>query len=226
MSKLHAAIAAALVLSLLGGSSAATVMAQSGDEVTPAAGINADTVDGKHAVKANANPQKRANKLVATDSQGLLPSDILKPLWSLLQGIPAVLADGQVAFAEITGMPAGFADGVDNGITKVTITQVVAVSAPIAPGNAGIVYATCPAGSRVVGGGHTTSSYDLYQVVDFAASATAWLAAARNQSAANQTVTSIAQCMAVEPSTAIAVAKKWGVKPATGNKPPAPKKRG
>lgn len=39
--------------------------------------IDADTVDGKHAVGARTSPAKRAGKLVATDKKGRLPDDII-----------------------------------------------------------------------------------------------------------------------------------------------------
>ena len=42
------------------------------------AGIAADTVDGKHAVGAGSTVAKRAGKLVATNAQGHLPSNIIK----------------------------------------------------------------------------------------------------------------------------------------------------
>ena len=105
-------MALALLVGLLGS---APVTAQAGDEVSVAAGVNAETVDGKDAVGAGVGKQQRAGNLVATNKQGFLPGNILKPLWSLLQGIPAVLADGQVSWGDIADKPAGFADGADNG---------------------------------------------------------------------------------------------------------------
>jgi hypothetical protein len=62
--------------------------------VTPAAGINADKVDGKHAVGARATRAQRAGKLVATNSLGLLPGNIVKPKWGLIQEVPLGFADG------------------------------------------------------------------------------------------------------------------------------------
>ncbi|HET7734939.1 MAG TPA: hypothetical protein VFK52_03110 [Nocardioidaceae bacterium] len=41
-------------------------------------GLNADQVDGKHAVGAKTPIAKRKNKLVATNKQGFLPSSIIK----------------------------------------------------------------------------------------------------------------------------------------------------
>ena len=40
--------------------------------------VNADKVDGKHAVSAAAPPTKRANKLVATNRNGRLPNNIIE----------------------------------------------------------------------------------------------------------------------------------------------------
>ena len=57
-------------------------LAQSDDgSVDPAAvaDINAHRVDGKHAVGAGATRAQRAGKLVATNAQGYLPSNILDP---------------------------------------------------------------------------------------------------------------------------------------------------
>jgi hypothetical protein len=42
-----------------------------------AAGVNADTVDGRHAVGAVGDPTVRAGKLVATNAQGYLPANII-----------------------------------------------------------------------------------------------------------------------------------------------------
>lgn len=39
--------------------------------------VNADKVDGKHAVSAGASPKQRANKLVAADKRGRLPDNII-----------------------------------------------------------------------------------------------------------------------------------------------------
>ena len=243
MSKLHAAIAAALVLSLVGGSSAA-VMAQSGDEVTPAAGINADTVDGKHAVKATSNKTKRSGKLMAFSTQGYLPDNIiLKAMDSdELDGLDSTAfatlealrssagtvneADNPVNWNQLQGVPAGLADGVDGGITAMTFTQEVGTAVVLAANSNGTAAATCPAGSVPVSGGHTASSYLVYNVSSFRAGA-GWIVAARNTDAAAQTLTAIVHCVTAVPSTAISsisIAKKTAVKSANSNKPPTPKK--
>jgi hypothetical protein len=56
----------------------ATLM-QVGPPVVAAAydAVNADKVDGRHAVGAGATPAKRAGKLVATNAQGRLPDSII-----------------------------------------------------------------------------------------------------------------------------------------------------
>lgn len=61
---------------------AAGVLAQETESrpIEPAAvaKINADRVDGKHAVGARASRTQRAGKLVATNAQGYLPANILQ----------------------------------------------------------------------------------------------------------------------------------------------------
>jgi len=59
---------------------------------SPAAAVDADKVDGKHAVGAGASAQERANKLVATNDEGLLPTDIVLPGWK-----SDVIYSGQLA---------------------------------------------------------------------------------------------------------------------------------
>ena len=77
-------LSTAIVALVVAALTAVTVsaMAQSGPEsVNPAAvsDIDAHRVDGRHAVGAGASRARRAGKLVATDSDGYLPSDILSP---------------------------------------------------------------------------------------------------------------------------------------------------
>jgi hypothetical protein len=158
----HRLAAWSLALAMVAGPIVtAPVAAQPADEVTPAAGINADRVDGKHAISATGKAKRRANKLVATNKQGLLPSNILRPLWSLLQGIPAVLADGQVSWGEIIGLPtiladgqvgwgevqgipAGFADGVDNVGTTGYVTATAPCDGPINAGGEYVSFRNLP----------------------------------------------------------------------------------
>lgn len=58
----------------------ALLLAFSGGAVAKATydATNADKVDGKHAVSSTKNPAKRKGRLVATDSSGRLPDNIIK----------------------------------------------------------------------------------------------------------------------------------------------------
>ena len=94
--------AVAIMLATMG---AAPATAQGDD------GINADTVDNRDAVGALASRQERAKNLVATNREGRLPSNIIEPLWKLMKGIPAVLADGKIGWAELVNIPGDLADG-------------------------------------------------------------------------------------------------------------------
>lgn len=136
------AIVALIVGSLAGATVSTLAQTEPSDErvVAPAAKAgNADKVDGKHAVGAGASRVKRANRLVATNKQGYLPSNIVKPRWPLIQG-----------------MPAGFADGIDDkGVTSVAIKSIRAEKS-IPPNSGDWAIASCPNGWTAVGGGYGT----------------------------------------------------------------------
>ena len=202
------------------------------DDGSTSAGVNADRVDGKDAVSATGKKKARADKLVATDTKGYLPSNILRPLWGLIQGLPAVLADGQVSWNELVGIPAdlsdgqvgwgevgnkptGFADGTDDaGVTGIRVTRIVELANFPVGTTTGIVQAICPAGSVVVGGGFSyfgnvtvVFSFDLED-------GSGWKVGVGKPSGENAAVYSIAKCLSVEPSGSFTTAKK-GVKVAT-----------
>jgi hypothetical protein len=209
-------VASGIAIALLVGLLATSVAAQPADEATPAAGINADKVDGLHAVRATGKKAQRKNRLVATDSTGYLPGNIVKPLWGLIQGLPAILADGQVSWAELLGIPAAFADGVDNeGVTGIRITRVMSDPVVIAPGAGGIAVATCPSG-RVVGGGFTQcceiTTSPVYKAVEIEFSypegPSSWEVWGTNRTDSNQSLYAYAVCMTTEPAAALTVAKK------------------
>ena len=213
------------------GSVAPASLAQ--DDVSTSAGVNADRVDGKDAVSATGKKKARAGKLVATDTKGYLPSNILRPLWGLIQGLPGILADGQVSWGELLGIPAdladgqvgwgevgnkpiGFADGTDDaGVTGIRVTRIVRKLANFPVGTTtGIVQAMCPAESVVVGGGFSyfgsvtvVFSFDLDD-------GSGWKVGFGKPSGENAAVYSIAKCLSVEPSGSFTTAKK-GVKVAT-----------
>ena len=96
--------------------------------------------DGKHAVGAEASRANRAGKLVATDARGLLPGNIVKPSWDNLQRVPA-----------------GFADGIDDGITGIVITRVRRDSFEVEANGDVVASVDCPAGSKAISGGFTTT---------------------------------------------------------------------
>ena len=197
-------LSTALVALIVGALAGATVsaVAQSPAEpvIVPSAvsTINADKVDGRHAVGSGASKAKRARKLVATNSSGYLPSNIVKPYWR-----------------NIKNMPAGFADGVDNrGVTKIIITRVRSpFPVPIDPGETADVTATCPAGSKVVGGGFFQGNDYVTITASHPYSTDSWRVSGRNDDDWNQNLWADAICMTTKPGTAITTASR-GVKPA------------
>ena len=84
----------ALVAVIVGAVSGATMGALAQSEpateraVTPAAGINAASVDGKSAVGFTNKRGPRRGKLVATNRQGELPSNIVRPYWGFIKNKP------------------------------------------------------------------------------------------------------------------------------------------
>jgi hypothetical protein len=91
-------------------------------------------------VGAEASRANRAGKLVATDARGLLPGNIVKPSWGNLQRVPA-----------------GFADGIDDGITGIVITRVRGDSFEVEANGDVVASVDCPAGSKAISGGFTTT---------------------------------------------------------------------
>jgi hypothetical protein len=71
-----------IAVAMLAAVAAAPTVAQktdpSAEGVFEAAGINADRVDGRHAVGPGAGRWQRAGKLVAADSKGFLPNNIIR----------------------------------------------------------------------------------------------------------------------------------------------------
>ena len=126
----------------------------------------------------------------------------------------------------IPNKPAGFADGVDDaGVTSVKLTRVVGSTVNVPAGALGTAFATCPAGSRVTGGGLFSSSTTDFNLAQSAPNIplVTWFADGRNSGAANISLVAYAVCMTVEPAGAFTIAKK-GLLPASVKK--AMKKRG
>jgi hypothetical protein len=131
---------------------------------------------------------------------------------------------GPADWNAIANKPADFADGVDNaGVTGVKLTRVVA-SAGIAEAGTEL-HARCPAGSKVTGGGFSsTYSPAGFRVTQSMPSAglDEWVFEGWNTSSELVTVTAYAICMSVEPGGAFTTAKKGkvpaSVKKATKNR--------
>jgi hypothetical protein len=238
-------IAAGIIMTLIVGLLGSAVAVAQGDGVTPAAvsNVNADRVDGIHANKYTTRPNKRAKKLVAANANGFLPNNIIKMALNsnLLDGLDSAAfatlallgstagvvneADNPVQWNQLQGVPTGIADGVDNGITSMTYSQVTGAAVPIAGNGNAEAIVDCPAGRIPVSGGHTASSYSIYSVSSFR-TGNGWIIAAHNDSAAAGTITPIVHCVAAEPATSISsfsIAKKKAVKATNAKKPPRPK---
>ena len=184
----------ALIVGALAGATVSAV-AQSPAEpvIVPSAvsNINADRVDGRHAVGSGASKAKRAGKLVATNSSGYLPANIVKPYWGAIKN-----------------KPAGFADGVDNrGVTKITITQVIGTEQVIPGQGTGWASASCPSSSKVDGGGFHASSWDMNVVVSHREGST-WEVGAKNNRDASASLTAYVYCISTVPSGAISAVSK------------------
>lgn len=211
-------LSSALVALIVGSLAGLTVsaMAQSEPAADPAvelAGVNADTVDGRHAVGAGASPQQRRNKLVATDASGQLPANIVKPPWNRITGKPEALADGQIDWGEVGSKPGGFADGVDNqGVTKVTLTTVFSPGVSVSAGQTAFVTATCPAGSKPTGGGGGSTSALIYMTKSYPIDS-GWVTWVYNASGLTYYYVAYAVCLSTTPAGGLAIASK-GVEPA------------
>jgi hypothetical protein len=174
------------------------------------AGFNADKVDGRHAVGHRASRKKRAGKLVATNKQGFLPSNIIRPAWKLILGKPAAFRDGRITWGEVQNKPGGFADGVDDaGVTSVKVTQVWGLIVAVAAGAGKSAEVHCPGGSRAVGGGLGTTSTAFALYASFAIDAsTGWRIFAKNNGGTPGSIQAVAQCLSADPATTISTASK------------------
>ena len=210
------AVVAVIVGALAGATMSAVAQTEPAAEraISPAAGINAATVDGKSAVGYTTRKLARRGKLVATNRRGELPSNIVRPLWRLMVGTPATFADGQVGWTEVVGTPAGFADGVDNeGVTGITITRVANVaSVSVLANQTGTQDTTCPAGSVVIGGGMNGSNL---VVEDSYPSGNGWFVRGNAVEGVNGSFRGWAMCMTVDPAAGITTAKKGKIGPAS-----------
>ena len=128
---------------------------------------------------------------MATNPEGFLPPNIVKPFWGNLQNVPE-----------------GFADGVDDGITQISTHLADSPPVTIAADDNGTALATCPAGTKVLSGGGTASSFLVHMVTSFQAG-NGWIVAYQNTDTVNaRTITAIATCATVTPASAIATTAK------------------
>jgi hypothetical protein len=112
------AIAAVMALTLTGQAA----VAQPGDEVDPSAvaNINADRIDGRHAVKSTGNVNLRKGRLMAFSAAGYLPGNIVQGGVATLAALQSTAgavneADNPVHWNQLLGVPATLADGADEG---------------------------------------------------------------------------------------------------------------
>jgi hypothetical protein len=113
-------------------------------------GLNADKVDGFHAVKAGAKARKRAGKLVATDKYGRVPDA------ALLQGQPA----GRFVTKGSKATDSDLLDGLDSSEFLAAGGKAVAAGQADLASNAGALgglgpgrYLTQPGGLKLVAAG-------------------------------------------------------------------------
>jgi len=192
---LSTALVAVMVGSLAGVTAGTLAQPEPDTErtVSPAAtAANADKVDGRHAVKYTSKRGLRAGKLVATNYQGFLPSNIVKPFWG-----------------NIRNKPAGFADGVDNaGVTNVKLTYVEAKTT-LAAGEAKAITAWCPKGSWATGGGWYSSGWGFEMTRSQPYNdLSGWAAGGRNTAGSSIDIIAMAVCMSTTPSGALSIATR------------------
>jgi hypothetical protein len=200
----------ACIVGALAGATMGTVAQAPAEPPVSATALNADRVDGLSAVKATTKKARRKNKLVATDAKGFLPSNIVKAKWGLIADKPAFLADDIIGWNEVQGIPAGFADGVDDsGVTGLRVKLLSTIgNVPAGVGSTTIYSPPCPAGSVVVGGGHDLGGGIIWNEISYPYG-DRWRATFYNTMAgvsADATVGVL--CLSTEPAGAITTAKK------------------
>jgi len=197
------ALAAGMLLAIL---PAASFAQDAGSSIIPA-GLNADRVDGKHAVGAKASKSKRAGKLVATDSKGFLPSNIVKPKWGYIKNKPAAFRDGRITWKEIIGKPAL--------VTKTSVSIVTGQETVLADAVAEDIVAECPAGAKVVGGGFAQEASALVVTDSYALTPTSWIVWVDNTTSADQTAWADAMCLSTQ---GVEIASRGGYNPSSKRK--------
>ena len=153
---------------------------------------------------------------MATNNGGWLPSNIVQPYWGYIKNKPGFLADGQISWNEVQGVPSGFADGVDNqgvlGITlstRIGLTKNIPASPSLTDPNQEFSDVDCPAGSRVTGGGAVTSNKFTFITSSYVLDADTWRVWVTNYNTLGATsFAPYAVCMGVNPGALLTVAKR------------------
>jgi hypothetical protein len=234
MRQLVSTALAACIVGSVAGATVSTVAQAPVEPPVSTTAVNADTVDGLSAVKATSQKPKRANKLVAADAKGFLPSNIVKAKWGLIAdkpafladgqvgwnevaGVPAALADGQVGWGELQGIPSGLADGVDDaGVTGIRISYWNGPQVSVAAnGGWNRSTAPCPTGYKAIGGGYyANTGADL--AIDWLWTLTGgdWAVSGTNHHLTQAaTLRATVVCLAVEPAGSMSIASKKGLAP-------------
>ena len=136
----------AISLSLIGGLGATHVVAQ--DEAAPAVGISATTVNGLKAIESTGNKNRRRGKLMAFNSAGYLPTNVVKGVAATLTQLGDTTgavneADNPVQWNQIQGVPAAVVKG------DATSSTIVFETPPVAPGAQGVIVVAFPVGIDV-----------------------------------------------------------------------------
>jgi hypothetical protein len=201
-------IAIGMVIAVASAPTVAQVADENAERVFEAAGLNADRVDGQHAVKYSTKKSKRANKLVATNAAGYLPSNIVRPKWSYIKGKPASFTDGQIGWYEVANKPGGFADNQDNaGVTQVTIKHV-RVNGTISGSSSRDFTVSCPSGYVVTGGGITQAGVNVRITDTSPWGKYGWVVTGFNLGLSPQDVSAYAICMITKPNGTLTIAGK------------------
>jgi hypothetical protein len=165
--------------------------------------------------KAVTNSKLAANSVGTAKIRGLAVTSAQLGNASVLTGKIAnnavtngQLADNAVTTSKIVDRAVETGKLADNSVTSgklapgavtasrlASATQVVSGPVTIGPNGGNFAVAVCPVGTRVLSGGGATSSFGVFGVESFQ-SGNGWLWAAFNSTAANQTISATAVCLA------------------------------
>lgn len=109
-----------------------------------------------------------------------------------------LIGDDKVTAAKIAANAVGQSEIASTGVRADELgnTQLAISTGPIAANGNAARSVACPAGTQVLSGGGTTSSFLVSMVTSFQ-SGNGWIVAYRSQSGAAQTITAIATCLSL-----------------------------